>query len=70
MQTKELIQEIQNLPLTKRFYVVEEIIKSIKKEEIQNQMGLAAKELYQDYVADKELTVFTGIDFDSFYESK
>lgn len=70
MQTIDLIQEIQRLPLTKRFYVVEETIKSIKKEEMQQQMELAANELYNDYINDKELTAFTSLDFDNFYETK
>ncbi|HMS30752.1 MAG TPA: hypothetical protein PKD32_12940, partial [Saprospiraceae bacterium] len=70
MQTIDLIQEIQRLPLNKRFYVVEETIKSIKKEEMQHQMQLAAQELYEDYVNDKELTAFTSLDFENFYETK
>ena len=60
MQTLEIIQEIQRLPLTKKFYVVEETIKSIKKEEISLQMELAAKELYSDYASDTELTAFAS----------
>ena len=55
----ELMQEIKRLPLTKRFYIVKETIKSIKKEEMQQQMELAANELYDDYKNDKELTAFT-----------
>lgn len=70
METIDLIQEIQRLPLAKKFYVVEETIKSIKKEEIQQQMELAANELYNDYVNDKELTAFTSLDFEQFYETK
>ena len=70
MQTIDLIKEIQRLPLTKRFYVVEETIKSIKKEEMGHQMELAANELYDDYVNDKELTTFTSLDFENFYETK
>lgn len=70
MQTIDLIREIQRLPLTKRFYVVEETIKSIKKEEINHQMEMAANELYSDYVNDKDLTAFTSLDFDTFYETK
>ncbi|MEA5138234.1 hypothetical protein [Arcicella rigui] len=70
MQTLDLIQEIQRLPLTKRFYVIEETLKSIKKEEMQQQMELAANELYDDYVNDKELTVFTSLDFENFYETR
>ena len=70
MQTLDLIQEIKRLPLTKRFYVIEETLKSIKKEEMQQQMELAANELYDDYVNDKELTVFTSLDFENFYETR
>ncbi|MFZ1790412.1 MAG: hypothetical protein WAT92_18975 [Saprospiraceae bacterium] len=70
MVTKDLLQEIQRLPLTKRIYLVEETIKSIKKEEMSNQMEMAANELYDDYLKDKELTAFTSIDLDNFYETK
>jgi hypothetical protein len=70
MQTTDLIKEIQRLPLTTRFYMVEEIIKSIKKEEMQHQMELASNELYEDYVNDTDLTAFTALDFDDFYETK
>lgn len=70
MQAIDLIQQIQKLPLTQKFYVVEETIKSIKKEEMSHQMELAANELYSDYTNDKDLTAFTSIDFDNFYETK
>jgi hypothetical protein len=70
MQTVDLIQEIQRLPLNKRFYVVEETLKSIKNEEMRHQMELAANELYNDYVNDNELTAFTSLDFENFYETK
>ena len=70
METKDLLQEIQRLPLTKRIYVVEETIKSIKKEEMSYQMEMAVKELYNDYLNDMELTAFTSIDLDNFYETK
>jgi len=70
MQTIDLMKEIIKLPLNKRFYILEETIKSIKKEEIQNQMEFGVNELYEDYVNDKELTAFTAIDFENFYETK
>lgn len=70
MQTIDLIKEILRLPLTQRFYVVEETIKSIKKEEMGNQMEFAANELYNDYVNDKDLTAFTSLDLENFYETK
>ncbi len=70
MQTKEIIQEIQRLPLSKRYFVLEEIIKMLKKEELESKMDMAVNELQVDYQTDKELTSFTSIDFDSFYESR
>jgi hypothetical protein len=70
MQIIDLIREIQRLPLTKRFYVVEETIKSIKREEMNHQMELTVNELYNDYVNDKELTAFTSLDLEQFYEIK
>lgn len=70
MEPIDLIEEIKRLPLIKRFYVVEETIKSIKKEEMSHQMERAANELYGDYVNDKELTPFTSLDFEHFYETR
>ncbi|HUH73986.1 MAG TPA: hypothetical protein VLZ75_06215 [Chitinophagales bacterium] len=70
MQTLDLIKVIKRLPLSKKKYLVEETIKSIKKDEANHQLELAANELYDDYKNDSELTVFTSLDFENFYETK
>ena len=70
MQTIDIIKEIQGLPLDKKFFVVEELIKAIKMEEISYKMESATKELLSDYTIDKELTSFTALDFEDFYETK
>jgi hypothetical protein len=70
MQTSELIQQIQSLPIVKRFYVIEETLKSIKKEENQQQMEVAVNVLYDEYLKDKELIAFTSLDLELFYETK
>ena len=70
MQTIDIMKEIQRLPLTEKFYVMEETIKSIKKEELNHQMEFAVNELYNDYASDKDLTAFTTLDFEHFYEAK
>lgn len=70
MQTLELIEEIQRLPLTKKFYIVEETIRSIKKHETMNQMENAVNELIVEYNSSTKLTEFTSLDFESFYETK
>ncbi|MEY3411628.1 MAG: hypothetical protein RL711_1982 [Bacteroidota bacterium] len=38
MQIKTIIQEIQRLPLDKRFFVIEQTLKSIKNEELKTQL--------------------------------
>lgn len=45
-------------------------MKSIKSDEISRQMETAVNELYSDYANDNELTAFTSLDFENFYETK
>jgi hypothetical protein len=70
MRTVDLIKEIQLLPLSKRLSLIEEVIKSIKKEELNSQMEMAVRELQEDYKNDKELTAFTSLDMENFYETR
>jgi len=58
------------LPISKRIYVVEKTIHSIRSHEDKNVMKKAADALYVDYKTDNELTAFTNIDFVDFYETK
>lgn len=70
MRTKEIIKEIQRLPISKRIYVVEKTIHSIRKQEDKNAMEKAAEFLFPDYKNDTELIAFTNLDFEDFYETK
>ncbi|MBA7568798.1 hypothetical protein ES708_10533 [subsurface metagenome] len=70
MRTSEIIKELQRLPIQKRIYVIEKAIHSIRQQGESNQMKKAAETLYADYKKDTELTTFTNIDFDDFYEAK
>ena len=63
MQTSQLMQEIFKLPLDKKFFVVEQTLKSIKSEEGNRHLAVAAEIMYEDYITDKELTAFTVLDF-------
>jgi len=40
------------------------------KPEDEGQLSNAADQLYVDYISDKELTAFTNIDFEDFYEAR
>jgi hypothetical protein len=70
MDTSTLIQEIERLPLTQKFLIMETTLQSIKRQEIARQMEVAAEALYDDYANDKELTAFSILDGEDFYELK
>ncbi len=70
MRTNDIIKEIQRLPISKRIYVVEKTIHSIRSNEDKNVMKKAADVLYSDYKTNNELTAFTNLDFVDFYEAK
>ena len=70
MKTEEIIKEIQRLPIDQRFYVIERAIKSIRRQDDKKQLEKAADALYSDYKSDEELTAFTKIDFEDFYETR
>jgi hypothetical protein len=70
MRTNELIKEIERLPVQKRMYVIEKTIQSIRKNEIELQMSVAAESLLNDYKTNKQLTAFTDLDLIDFYETR
>lgn len=70
MDTSELVYEIERLPFDKKILILEKVLKSIRREETVNSMKKAAEELRSDYLNDSELTVFTALDGEGFYEAK
>jgi hypothetical protein len=70
MSKNELIEQIEQLPIQDRIYLVEKVVHSIRAQAEQENMTQAAESLYQDYKNDKELTAFTDIDRDNFYETR
>jgi hypothetical protein len=70
MRTKEIIKEIERLPIEKRILVIEKAIHSIRLKEDKNNMKKAASTLSHDYRTDKELTAFSDLDFENFYEAR
>ena len=69
MQTTDIMQNIVKLPKSQRMLLVEYIIHSIRHEEEQP-LEKAAERLYSDYLNDKELTAFTQLDCEDFYEPR
>jgi hypothetical protein len=70
MGTSEIISEINKLPVSQRLTLIELTIKKIKEEEKKNQLNIAAERLYNDYSNDPELTAFSSLDQEDFYEAK
>jgi len=70
METATIIQEIDNLPTYKRMLIVEQIIRSIRLNNQKGTLEIAADRLYDDYKNDKELTIFTQLDCEDFYEPR
>lgn len=70
METREIIRAIRKLPVSKRMLIVEKTLKTIRESETRKNMVKAAESLFDDYKNDKELTAFSQLDYDEFYETK
>jgi len=70
METAQIIQETAKLPICQRMFIVENIVRSIRYMEQDRTLETAAELLYNDYKNDKELTIFTRLDGEDFYEPR
>jgi hypothetical protein len=70
METQHIMKEIEKLPVEERILIIEQTLKTIREREIKEKMAKAVDELQVEYKTNKELTAFTDIDFESFYESR
>ena len=70
MQNAEIVNQIENLSISERMAIVEKIIRSIRIENEKIILEKAADILYDDYKNDKELTAFTCLDCEDFYEPR
>ena len=71
METAVIIKEIIRLPIKERFIIIEDTLKSIQEETTpEKTLAEGAKALLADYLEDDELTAFTALDIESFYETK
>jgi len=69
MTTANIIRELDRLPLTDKLFVIEQTLKSIRTEK-EKSLKAAVESLYDDYKTDKELTAFTMLDKEPFYETR
>ncbi len=69
MSTAKIIEAVERLPLEEKLLVIERAVQSIRlaqRDRLED--GVAA--LYNDYKDDKELTAFTQLDTEDFYETR
>ena len=69
MEVLEIIRNVNRLPMSQRMLVAERIIHSMRQGK-ELSMETAAERLYEDYMTDKNLTVFTQLDCEDFYEAR
>ena len=70
METKEIIREIEKLTVKERLQIIEKTARTIQMDDEREQMRKAADQLYDDYKNDVELTAFTDLDLEDFYEAR
>ena len=70
MNAVEILKEIEKLDLAERIFVIEKAVRALRQEEDSRRMSRAARELREDYSSDKELTAFTDLDMEDFYEPR
>ena len=59
MEIKAIIREIQDLPLDEQFFIMEQTLKSIKKEELKNKSKSKRNDIYENYTNDKNFKDFS-----------
>ena len=64
-----IVEEINKLPIREKLLLVEKTLKAIRKEK-ENALDNAVHALYDEYVTNTELTSFTKLDAESFYEAR
>ncbi len=70
MSKAELLKEIDKMPLHEKLSLLERAIKDIIKQTNENELTLAADSLEKEYKTNAELTVFSTLDIEDFYETK
>jgi hypothetical protein len=70
METVEIMHKINRLPIGQQMFIAERIIHSIREIDRNNSMKKAVDRLYDDYRTDKNLTEFSQLDFENFYEAE
>jgi hypothetical protein len=69
MSKEEILNEISLMSFDDRKEIIQFAMKSLERDS-KAEMKDAVEEMWVEYKTNKELTAFTSIDFDEFYEAK
>ena len=69
MSTREIFHSIKQLPFNERLSIIEKALKTLH-ESNESELEKAATTMLADYKNDKNLTAFTALDFEKFYEAR
>ena len=70
MSTTEIIRELDKLSISEKLQVIEQTLKKIRAAEAYNQMTMATEDLAEEYKVNKELTIFSDLEMENFYEAR
>ena len=70
MSTEEIIKELNKLPLQERLFIIEKTLEVIRATELDHRLSVASEDLASEYKSNKELTAFTSLDLEDFYEAR
>ena len=70
MSTQEILSEINRLPLQDRLLIIEKTLEVIRANELDQQLSVATEVMKTEYRSNKELTAFTSLDLEDFYEAR
>jgi hypothetical protein len=68
-ETANILDEIREMPAERRMWLAEQIIHSVREDEQSQSLAKAVSLVADDYKNDKELTAFTVLDNERFYEA-
>jgi len=70
MSATEILEKMNQLSTTERLFVIEKALKSLIDSNLSEQMTVAAESMESEYKTNAELTSFSNLDFEDFYEAK
>lgn len=70
MSTTDILKEIGQLPLTEKLFIIERALKDVLRYNYEQQMTVVAEALENEYKTNTELTAFSNLDIEDFYEAK